>query len=70
MDESAGKPSGGGSTGREEDKRLIPSYKSNVDSNPAVILQGNPSFRWKDGAPVSETKHGRRQTFFFLSRNC
>lgn len=27
------------------DKRLIPSHKSDVDSNLGVILQGNPSFR-------------------------
>lgn len=50
---------GAGGGRREEDKRLIPSYKSDVDSNPGVILQGNPSFRWKNGAPVSERKRGR-----------
>lgn len=50
---------------REEDKRLIPSYKSDVDSNPGVILQGNPAFRWKNGAPVSERKPAFSAKLFF-----
>lgn len=61
---------GAGGSGWGENKRLILSHKSDVNSNPSVILWGNPSFRRKNGPPLAgQNVVVGKLDFFFFSRD-